>query len=246
MTVLFFDIGATLADARVEADGSLTLVPRPRVLAVLDEFRDVRKGVISNPGPGEGAAERAFSALQMAFPGRFTDDALVHWGSKDSREIFDEAVVGTAGEGAPGSPPSAAGDCVFVGEDPQERAFAREAGLRIAPHPVFTRAAVENRPVFWARIELSEGQGLTDLEAAANGTEVVPLHIASARLVPAMVSKLGATTLEQAGFLVDLRHSVEEADLVPVPDGRPVAAAGAHRARIGGLDTFSPSRPSAG
>lgn len=101
MPVLFFDIGATLADARMEADGSLRLLPRPRVLAVLDDFRDVRKGVISNPGPGEGAAERAFSALREAFPGRFTDDALVHWGSKDNREIFDEAVAGTAGEGTP-------------------------------------------------------------------------------------------------------------------------------------------------
>ncbi|MFE4695610.1 HAD family hydrolase [Streptomyces sp. NPDC056738] len=246
MTVLFFDIGATLADARVEADGSLTLVPRPRVLAVLDEFRDVRMGVISNPGPGEGAAERAFSALQTAFPGRFTDDVLVHWGSKGSREIFDEAVAGTAGEESPGSPPSAAGDCVFVGEDPQERAFAREAGLRTAPHPVFTRAAVENRPVFWARIELSEGQGLTDLEAAANRTEVVPLHVASARLVPAMASTAGATALEQAGFTVDLRHSVEEADTLPLPDDRPVAPAGAHEAAVGGLDTFGPSWASAG
>ncbi|MFE2532141.1 HAD family hydrolase [Streptomyces sp. NPDC059371] len=223
-----------MADARVEADGSLTLLPRPRVLAVLDEFRDVRKGVISNPGPGAGAAERAFSALQEAFPGRFTDNALVHWGSKDNREIFDEAVAATAGED---SPPSAADDCVFVGEDPQERAFAREAGLRTAVHPVFTRAAVENRPVFRARIELSDGQELTALETVANRTEVVPLHVTSARLVPAMASTIGATALEQAGFTVDLRGPVEEAETPLVHDDRFLAPAPAHRATTTGPGT---------
>lgn len=95
MSVLFFDIGATLADARVEPDGSLTLRPRPRVVAVLDAFRDVRKGIISNPGPGDGADERAAAALEEAFPGRFTDASLVHWGVKDSRRLFDLAVAST-------------------------------------------------------------------------------------------------------------------------------------------------------
>ncbi|MFF3941117.1 M28 family metallopeptidase [Streptomyces phaeofaciens] len=220
MTVLFFDIGATLADARVEADGSLLLLPRPRVLAVLDEFRDVRKGVISNPGPSEGAAELTASALREAFPDRFTDDTLVHWGPKDSREIFDEAVAGTAGEGTPPSAPDA---CVFVGEDHQERAFAREAGLRTAAHPVFTRAAVENRPVLWARIELPEGQGLPALEAVANQNEVVPVHIASARLVLAMASMRGAVALEQAGFTVDLRAPVEDTAAFLIRDDRLLA-----------------------
>ncbi|MFF2367895.1 HAD family hydrolase [Streptomyces sp. NPDC058122] len=232
MPVLFFDIGATLADARVEGDGSLTLLPRPRVLAVLDEVRDVRKGVISNPGPGEGAAERALSALQEAFPGRFTDSALVHWGSKDNREIFDDAVAGTAGED---SPPAAADDCVFVGEDPQERAFAREAGLRTAVHPVFTRAAVENRPVFRVRIELSDGQELTALETVANRAEVVPLQITFARLVPAMASTAGATALEQAGFTVDLRGPVEEAETPLIHDDRFLAPTPAPRATPTGL-----------
>ncbi|GHH82373.1 M28 family metallopeptidase [Streptomyces capitiformicae] len=222
MPVLFFDIGATLADAREEVDGSLTLVPRPRVLAVLDAFGDVRKGVISNPGPGEGAAERAASALREAFPGRFTDDALIHWGPKNSREIFDEAVAGTAGEGIPAS---AAGECVFVGEDHQERAFAGQAGLRTAAHPVFTGAALENRPVLWARIELPEDRGLPALETVANRTEVVPVHIASARLVLAMASMRGAAALEQAGFTVDLRGPVEDTAAFLIRDDRPLTPA---------------------
>ncbi|MCX5008658.1 M28 family metallopeptidase [Streptomyces sp. NBC_00638] len=219
MPVLFFDIGATLADAREEADGSLTLLPRPRVLAVLDAFLDVRRGVISNPGSSEGDAERAASALREAFPGRFTDDALIHWGPKDSREIFDEAVAGTAGEGIPAS---AASECVFVGEDHQERAFAGQAGLRTAAHPVFTSAALENRPVLWARIELPEDRGLPALETVANQTEVVPVHIASARLVLAMASMRGVATLEQAGFTVDLRGPVENTAAFLIRDDRPL------------------------
>ncbi|WP_200309066.1 M20/M25/M40 family metallo-hydrolase [Streptomyces adelaidensis] len=222
MSVLFFDIGATLADAREEADGSLTLLPRPRVLAVLDAFPDVRKGVISNPGSGEGAAERAASALREAFPGRFTDAALIHWGPKNSREIFDEAVAGTAGDGIPAS---AAGECVFVGEDHQERAFAKQAGLRTAAHPVFTGAALENRPVLWARIELPENRGLSALEAVANQTEVVPVHIASARLVLAMASMRGAAALEQAGFTVDLRGPVDDTAAFLIRDDRPLTPA---------------------
>ncbi|GAA2931072.1 MULTISPECIES: M28 family metallopeptidase [Streptomyces] len=222
MPVLFFDIGATLADAREEADGSLTLLPRPRVLAVLDAFLDVRKGVISNPGLSEGASERAASALREAFPGRFTDDALIHWGPKNSREIFDEAVAGTAGEGIPAS---AAGECVFVGEDHQERAFASQAGLRTAAHPVFTGAALENRPVLWARIELPEDRGLPALETVANQTEVVPVHIASARLVLAMASMRGAAALEQAGFTVDLRGPVEDTAAFLIRDDRPLTPA---------------------
>lgn len=222
MTVLFFDIGATLADARFEPDGSLTLVPRPRVLAVLDAFRDVRKGVISNPGPGAADAERAASALREAFPDRFTDDALVHWGAKDSREIFDGAVAGTA---SGRTPASAADACVFVGEDARERAVAREAGMRTAAHPVFTAACVENRPVLWARIGLPESLGLPALEAVANGTEVVPVHVASARLVLAMASMRGAEVLEQAGCTVDLRGPVEDTEAFLIRDDRPLTPA---------------------
>ncbi|MET8082085.1 M20/M25/M40 family metallo-hydrolase [Streptomyces sp. NPDC005303] len=222
MPVLFFDIGATLADAREEADGSLTLVPRPRVLAVLDAFLDVRKGVISNPGSSEVAAERAASALREAFPGRFTDDSLIHWGPKNSRAIFEEAVAGTAGGGIPAS---AADECVFVGEDQQERAFARQAGLRTAAHPVFTAAALENRPVLWARIGLPEGQGLPALATVANRAEVVPVHIASVRLVLAMASTRGAAALEQAGFTVDLRGPVEDTAAFLIRDDRPLTLA---------------------
>lgn len=84
---------------------------------------------------------------------------------------------------------------------------------------------MENRPVFRARIELSEGQGLSDLEAVTNRTEVVPVNTASTRLVPAMASMHGAVALEQAGFAVDLRGPVEDTATLLIRDDRPLAPA---------------------
>ncbi len=213
MTTLFFDIGATLADPLFEADGSLRLRPRPRVLRVLDAFAEEPKGIISNPGTGQDAVARATEALHEAFPGRFTDDRLVHFGPKTSRAIFDSAVAGTGGP---------AGDCVFVGEDHDERAFARTAGMRVAAHPVFTRAAVEDRPVFWTRIDLPQGRSLAALEAVADGAEVVPVHVASPGLVLAMASSLGIEALRQGGFTADVRGQVEDTAAFLVRDDRPV------------------------
>ncbi|MFI7504004.1 HAD family hydrolase [Streptomyces sp. NPDC049687] len=208
MSVIFFDIGETLADPGTAPDGSLTLRPRPRVMAVLDALGDVRKGIISNPGEGEAAVARVAAALLQAFPGRFTDEALVHFGAKEDRGIFDRAVASTGG--------AAADDCVFVGENARERAFAREAGMRTAVHPVFARAAMDDRPVLRTRIELPDGPGLPELTAAVNETEAVLVQTVSARLALAVVTKRGAEALEDAGFRVDLRGPVDDTAAFPV------------------------------
>ncbi|MFD4598478.1 HAD family hydrolase [Streptomyces sp. NPDC058464] len=202
MSVIFFDIGETLADPHVDPDGSLRLQPLPRVIAVLDALGEVRKGIISNPGSGDGAVARAADALAQAFPGRFTDEALVHWGVKDSREIFDRAVASTGG--------ATADDCVFVGENARERAFAREAGMRTATHPVFAVAAMENRPVFRVRIELPDGTDQSALTAAMSSAEAVPVRVVSQRLVVATATTRGTEALERAGFTVDVQGGVEE------------------------------------
>ncbi|TVZ77330.1 hypothetical protein FB157_13965 [Streptomyces sp. BK340] len=217
MPVIFFDIGATLADPHVEPDGSLTLQPRPRVMAVLDALRDVRRGIISNPGPGDGAVARAAAALHEAFPDRFSDEALVHWGAKDSRVIFDQAVASTGG--------TAADECVFVGEDAAERAFARQVRMRTAAHPVFALAAMENRPVFRARTELPDGLGLQELTAAVDESEAVVMQVVSERLALVMVTAQGAGTLTRAGFPVDVRGPVDDTAAFPVRDDKPVSAA---------------------
>ncbi|MGW7404126.1 HAD family hydrolase [Streptomyces sp. NPDC054833] len=210
MPVIFFDIGATLADAHVDPDGSLTLQPRPRVMAVLDALQEVRKGIISDPGPGNGAAARAAAALREAFPGHFTDEALVHWGAKDSRRTFDQAVTSTGGV--------AADDCVFVGEDAEERACAREAGMRTAAHPVFAIAAMEDRPVLRTRIEVPDGLGPPELTTAVDETEALVVEFVSDRLALAMATRQGAQALQHAGFTVDLRGPVDEVVAFPIRD----------------------------
>ncbi|MBT2406168.1 MULTISPECIES: M28 family metallopeptidase [unclassified Streptomyces] len=224
MSVLFFDIGATLADVSFEDDGSLSFRPRPRVFEALNAFASLRKGIISNPGTGAAARARAEAALDAAFEGRFGDanvryfeDAnLRHWGAKDSRGIFDEAVA---------SADAAADECVFVGEDPDERAVARVAGMRTAAHPVFTLAALEGRTVFWTRIGLPARHDLAALDAIARTTEVVPVHVSSDRLVLAMATGRGRSALEDAGFTTDLRGPVEETAAFLLRDDRPVAPA---------------------
>ena len=209
----FFDIGATLADVSAAPDGSLTFRPRPRVLEVLDALAGTPVGIISNPGPGGQARAHAAAALAAGFPGRFTAAALIHWGPKDTRAIFDAAVA-SAG--------IAAGACVFVGEDPDERAVAHEAGLRTAPHPVFAAAAIEGRPVVWIRIGLPAEQGLGDLRAVADESEVVPVHVPSPRLVLAMATTAGVQALEHAGFAVEQREPVDDTVAFLVRDDRPI------------------------
>ncbi|MFJ8017793.1 M28 family metallopeptidase [Streptomyces sp. NPDC096339] len=136
----------------------------------------------------------------------------MHFGPKNSRAIFDRAVAGAGGT---------AGDCVFVGEDHEERGFALTAGMRIAAHPVFTQAAIEDRPVFWTRIDLPEGRSLAELEAVANGTEVVPVHVASPRLVLSMATAFGVEALRQDGFTTDVRGQVEDTAAFLIRDDRP-------------------------
>lgn len=213
MSISFFDIGATLADVSAAADGSLIFRPRPRVLEVLNALAGTRIGIISNPGAGEQARSRAVAALDAAFGGHFTDNSLIHWGSKSTRAIFDNAVDGAG---------VAADECVFVGEDPDERALAREAGMRTAAHPIFTRAAAEGRPAFWIRIDVPQGRTLAELEMIANAAEVVPVHVPSDRLVLAMATLQGVQELEFAGFIVDVRSGVEETSAFLVRDDRAV------------------------
>lgn len=117
-----------------------------------------------------GARSRAVAALDAAFGGHFTDNSLIHWGSKITRTIFDHAVR---------SADAAADERVFVGEDPDERVLAREAGMRTAAHPIFTRAATEGRLAFWIRIDVPEDRNLAELELIANSADVVPVHVAS-------------------------------------------------------------------
>ena len=133
ITVVFFDLGETL--------GRPDLSPPPIHLVgfdlfdftkhVLEQLRDrgLRLGVISNTGEDDGTVVDA--VLDRAEIRDFFEPALRIYSRdvgmrKDSPRIFLLA-ADRAGE-----PPN---HCMFVGEDPTERAFAEQAGNTTAPDP---------------------------------------------------------------------------------------------------------------
>jgi hypothetical protein len=217
MAILFFDIGGTLADVAV-TDGGLLFTPLPRVVETLDALPDVRKGIVSNPGDDPADRARAEAALDATFGKYFTERSLINWGAKDSAAVFTAAAA-RAGV--------AASECVFVGEDASERRHAADAGMTVAPHPVFALAALQRRAVFWARIVLPAGRTLAELAALAAGIEFVPVHIPSDKLVLGLSTEDAAAALAQQGFAVDLRSQAGDTNAYLMRDDRalaPVAA----------------------
>ena len=212
MATLFFDIGSTLADA-ASLDGELVFTPLPRVIETLDALPEVRKGIISNPGDDPADRARAEAALDKAFHGYFPDPSLINWGAKDSAAIFVSA-IDKAGV--------AASDCVYVGEDAGERRSAAEAGMGVAPHPVFALAALQRRAVFWGRVALPAGRTLSELAALAGSIEFVPVHVPSERLVLGMATEDAAAMIARQGFPVDLRGQVGDTNAYLMRDDRPL------------------------
>jgi hypothetical protein len=131
-TVVFCDIGDILGAAvfsppppRLER---LDLFPF--VATVLEQLRnnDNRLGIISNTG--EESSKEINDILKKAGIFEFFDPDLLIYSSevglkKDSPEIFKLAVEKAGLKGTPEK-------CLFVGEDPRERSFASQAGLRVA------------------------------------------------------------------------------------------------------------------
>ena len=132
--VIFFDIGDTLAAARVNNAGRLvSLEPLPGVLDALRRLRDAgyRLGIISNTGE-ETTATLRLALTTAGLYGFFEPEpALLIYSSevqltKNSPQIFRLACKRA------GVQPE---HCTFVGEDLGERAFAAEAGLQVAASP---------------------------------------------------------------------------------------------------------------
>lgn len=213
MAVLFFDIGSTLANVIRLADGTLTFTPLQRVVQSLDALSGFRKGIISNPGGGTAARGEAVAALAASFGAWFDEPTLIHWGAKDQRAIFDAAAASASERPE---------NCVFIGEDALERRIAHEAGMRTAPHPVFALAAVEQRPVFWAKVTLPTGVTLAELALVIQDAELVPLHVPSPQLVLAIATERAVSVLQQAGFTVDLRGDAAIASAYLMRDDRPL------------------------
>jgi beta-phosphoglucomutase-like phosphatase (HAD superfamily) len=131
----YFDIGDTLGTARF-VPGTLHLAGLdvfpfvPEVLAQL-QADGIRLGVISNKGTNSEATVR--HVLDQAGILHRLDPHLLIFGVKDSPVIFRQAAERAGHAAMPDA-------CLFVGEAETERAFARQAGFRVAADP---RAARE-------------------------------------------------------------------------------------------------------
>jgi hypothetical protein len=195
MTVIFFDIGDTLATPTFDEDDHLIgFNVFPDALEALEELRRLsfRLGVISNRG-GE-SPETVNRALEECGLLRFFDPAIVLFRRKDSPAVFTEAAA-RAGV--------ASAECVFVGENKNERALASKAGFRVAPHPKLALPIAEGETLVYARIPLA-----AETQAGGPLLEVplVPLRIAGGepRRMYAITTPKAVEQLRRASFGVEI------------------------------------------
>jgi FMN phosphatase YigB (HAD superfamily) len=132
VSVLFFDLGATLVDPIVQSDGTFVgFTVLPGVVEGLTKLsaERLRLGVISNTGTIDTADVR--EALDKSELTPFFDEELVLLSGdvgldKSTPAIFRLALkrAGLSGKASSG---------VFVGEDAAERRTARRAGMQTSP-----------------------------------------------------------------------------------------------------------------
>ncbi len=127
---VFFDIGGTLGKVHLSADGKnierIDVFPGvAEALRILDND-GVPLGIISDAGTIEPAIVTA--ALDAAGLLQFLTPSLIVFGAKNSTSIFLEAAALAGQADAPQT-------CLFVGENPEERHFARLAKFRTASSP---------------------------------------------------------------------------------------------------------------
>ena len=132
-SVIYFDIGDTLARAIPTGTGAnqrIVLSPLAKVIDTLGDLRDddFRLGIISNT-PDFATRELMSDSLAQANMLEFFAPELLIYSSvvglsKNSVQIFCFA-ADLAGF------PHDRGQCVFVGGNAEERRFAREASFRV-------------------------------------------------------------------------------------------------------------------
>ena len=201
---VFFDIGGTLGEPRLSPPPDLRLerldvYPRvPEALAAL-RGQGLGLGIISNIGEPTSARVAAVRAsLAAAGLADFFVEELLIWGRKDNAAIFASA-VDKAGA-------AAADRCVFVGEDASERRFAKEAGLRVAPHPLLALAVAHGEALRYVRITAPETIAGTEWRSPLLQTGAVPLHVTGpgGTVVYAIVDSTAIVQIMNMRFIVQL------------------------------------------
>src|SRR5215207_3313152 len=194
MTVIFFDIGDTLATPRLDAQGRLIdFIVLPAALPALRALseRSIRMGIISNRG--NIPADVVTRALEASGLLTFFDPKLIIFAKKDSPAPFIKAATKA---GLPAS------DCIFVGENNEERAHALNAGFQKAiPDPALVLDVLDGAALLFASLS----QANTDLWSKAfSELAIVPLHVANnPRSVQVITTTAAIAPLHHAGFTVE-------------------------------------------
>ena len=174
MPVIFFDIGQTLATARLDAHGRLIgFTVLPGVLGALAalQARELRMGIISDRG--DIPRPTVIQELDRSGLLNFFDQQIIIFEEKKSPAPFKTA-ANTAGVS-----PS---ECYFVGENNQERSHALTAGFAKAiPDPSLVIDVLDGAALFFASISPPHQ---TDAEndvwsTAFSNPALIPLRISN-------------------------------------------------------------------
>jgi hypothetical protein len=224
--VIFFDIGQTLATARLDANGRLIgFTVLPGVIAALEGLRErsLRMGIISNRG--NVPARTVIQALDRARLLDFFDPHLIIFAEKNSPTPFRDAAA-KAGE-----PPA---NCFFVGENNKERSHALRAGFAKAiPDPALVLDVLAGAALFFASISPSAAtapERENDVWSTAfSNPSLVPLRVSkNPRRVEVLTTTAALARLRQLEFQVQelgKEDDPQTSDLYLIRDDRSVPAA---------------------
>lgn len=172
---VYFDIGDTMGAAQVTPPPPrlASLLVFPHVVPVLQALRSrqVRLGIISNTG--RETADDMKRVLQVAGLFDFFDaDRLIYSSvvglQKDSPQVFKLAIDRAGMTGTPDQ-------CVFVGEDSQERAFAMQAGMRVCPHPLLVESVLAGDQLYYVALDVPAEHSARPWRRELSQLAVVPL-----------------------------------------------------------------------
>jgi leucyl aminopeptidase len=197
----FFDIGNTLGSVRLSSRQPHRLKRLdvyPQVSDVLQELRrsGVRLGIISNIG--QETEENVTRVLEEGQIYDLFEPDLLIYGEKDSPEIFRRAAERAGHSAAPKQ-------CVNVGEDRDERSYALEAGLRVAPHPRLALQVLNGGHLRYIQVTVpAEYRSSGGWRETIRRLPLVPIHVTGefGTTVYAIATSDTASRLDDLGFEV--------------------------------------------
>lgn len=196
MPVIFFDIGDTLASPIISDQGKLERFDVfPDGLAALEDLksRGYQMGIISHRG--NIPAEEVDRALRDGRLYDYFNPKYIIYKKKDSPQAFADAAREAGLE---------PGECVFVGENSQERTFALAAGFaRVVPHPSLVEEALKGNALIYVRITFS-GKDAGKWAEVKRSIKLVPLKFSGGE-----EQSLYAITSLEALEVLDSRFKVE-------------------------------------